>query len=98
MQTCHRVSQHQISEDVTAHLVELEIVEEIVEFPVLLLFFQLVVELLQSVQSQLGLVVDVDLQGLRWEDQCHTPACRGKHTHALHELFASHSDLFGQSG
>lgn len=46
------------------HLVELERVKQLVQLPVLLLLLELDVVLLQTVQRQLGLVVDVDLQRL----------------------------------
>lgn len=43
-------------------LVELELIEEVVELAVLLLLLQLNVVLLETVEGELGLVVDVDLQ------------------------------------
>ena len=46
------------------HLVELELVEEVVEFSVLLLLLELEEVLLKTVQGQLGLVVDVDFERL----------------------------------
>lgn len=48
-----------------AYLVELEVVEQVVELPVLLLLVELEEVLLQTVQGELGLVVDVDLKRLR---------------------------------
>jgi hypothetical protein len=45
-------------------LVELERVEELVELAVLLLLLELDVVLLQTVQRELGLVIDVDLKRL----------------------------------
>jgi hypothetical protein len=45
-------------------LVEFEGVEEVVEFAVLLGFGEADKELLETVQGQLGLVVDVNLEGL----------------------------------
>jgi hypothetical protein len=48
-----------------AHLVELELVEEVVEFSVLLLLLELEEVLLKSVQGQLGLVVNVDFKRLQ---------------------------------
>ena len=46
-------------------LVELEGIEQLEELPVLLRVLQLHVVLLQTVQGQLGLVVDVDFHGLQ---------------------------------
>jgi len=48
-------------------LVELEVIEEVVELPVLLALIKLDVELLKTVQGQLLLVVDVDLEGVLHE-------------------------------
>lgn len=48
----------------TADLVELERVEQVVELPVLGVFLDLDEVLLQSVQGELGLVVNVDLKRL----------------------------------
>lgn len=48
-------------------LVELQSIHEVKELPVLLLVLQLHVVLLEAVQSQLCLVVDVDLHRLRRE-------------------------------
>lgn len=45
-------------------LVELEVVEQVVELSVLLLLLELEEVLLQTVQGELGLVVDVDLERL----------------------------------
>ena len=50
--------------DKDTDLVELEVVEQVVELAVLFLFLELEVVLLQNVQIELGLVVDVDLEGL----------------------------------
>jgi hypothetical protein len=47
-----------------ADLVELEVVQELVELPVLFLLFKLEVVLLKTVEGQLGLVIDVDLEWL----------------------------------
>lgn len=47
-----------------AHLVELKVVEQVVELAVLAGLLELDKVLLQAVQGELGLVVDVDLQGL----------------------------------
>jgi hypothetical protein len=46
------------------NLVELEAVQEVVQFAVLGVFGQLDIVLLETVQGQLGLVVDVDLKRL----------------------------------
>lgn len=46
------------------YLVELQNVQQIEKFPVLLVVLQLDVVLLQAVQGQLGLVVHKDLHGL----------------------------------
>jgi len=43
-------------------LVELKLIKQLVELTVLLLFIQLDVVLLQTVESQLGLIVDVNLE------------------------------------
>jgi len=46
------------------NLVELQGIEEVVQLPVLLLLLKLDVVLLESVKSELGLVVDVNLERL----------------------------------
>jgi len=46
------------------HLVELEAVQQVVELSVLLALGELDKVLLKTVQSQLGLIIDVDLEGL----------------------------------
>ena len=46
-------------------LVELQRVEKVIQLSVLLLLLELDVVLLQSVQSELGLVIDVDLERLQ---------------------------------
>lgn len=46
------------------YLIELEHVEQFEQFLVLLVLLQIDVVLLQSVQRQLGLIVDVHLHGL----------------------------------
>lgn len=51
--------------DKDTDLVELEVVEEVVELAVLLAFLELEVVLLETMEGELGLVVDVDFQGLR---------------------------------
>jgi hypothetical protein len=51
--------------DENANLVELEVVQQVVQLPVLLTFRQLDEVLLQTVQGQLSLVVNVNLEGLR---------------------------------
>lgn len=73
-------------------LVELEIVEEVVELPVLLLLFELEEVLLETVEGELGLVVDVDLEGLHVSMDLK----REERTYTLHELFASRADLLGE--
>jgi hypothetical protein len=45
-------------------LVELEVVQELVQLPVLLLLLELEVVLLKTVEGQLGLVIDVNLEWL----------------------------------
>jgi hypothetical protein len=45
-------------------LVELEVVQKLVELPVLFLLLELEVVLLETVEGQLGLVIDVDLEWL----------------------------------
>ena len=45
-------------------MVELQVIQQVIELPVLLLLLQLEVVLLETVQGQLGLVIDVDLEGL----------------------------------
>jgi hypothetical protein len=77
--------------DKDAHLVELEVVEQVVELAVLLLLLELEVVLLKTVQGQLGLVVDVDLEGLRVRLKLWV-------TYALHELLAGGTDLLGEGG
>ena len=47
-----------------ADLVKLEVVEQIVELPVLFLLLELEEVLLKTMESQLGLVVDVDFEWL----------------------------------
>ena len=47
------------------HLVELQNVEQLEEFAVLLVVLQLDVVLLEAVKGQLGLIVDVDLHRLK---------------------------------
>jgi len=53
-----------MSPRVETHLVELEAVQQIVELSVLLALGELDKVLLKTVQSQLGLIIDVDLEGL----------------------------------
>jgi hypothetical protein len=48
----------------STNLVELEVVEQIVQLPVLLLLLKLEVVLLQTVQGEFRFVVDVDLERL----------------------------------
>jgi hypothetical protein len=62
MQTCH---QHTISlRNKGTDLVELEVVQELVQLPVLLLLLELEVVLLKTVEGQLGLVINVNLEWL----------------------------------
>lgn len=58
--------------DEDAHLVKLERVEQVVELAVLLLLLELEEVLLETVQRQLGLVVDVDLERLMSDGQLWT--------------------------
>ena len=51
------------------HLVELEAVQQIVELSVLLALRELDKVLLKTVQSQRGLIIDVDLEGLQGNSQ-----------------------------
>lgn len=50
-------------------LVEFQCVEQVVEFTVLLSFVETDKVLLQSMESQLGLVVDINLKGLQRQRQ-----------------------------
>lgn len=45
-------------------MVELEVVQELVQLPVLLLLLELEVVLLKTVEGQFGLVIDVNLEWL----------------------------------
>jgi len=58
-----------MSPRVETHLVELEAVQQIVELSVLLALGELDKVLLKTVEGQLGLVVDVNLEGLRVDGQ-----------------------------
>ena len=49
------------------HLVKLEFIEQLVELSVLLLLVELNVVLLKTVQSKLGLVIDINLEGVLHE-------------------------------
>lgn len=51
--------------DKDADLVEFEVVQQVVELPVLLPLLELEVELLKTVEGQLGLVIDVNFKGLQ---------------------------------
>lgn len=51
--------------DKDADLVEFEVVQQVVELPVLLPLLELEVELLKTVEGQLGLVIDVNFEGLQ---------------------------------
>lgn len=79
----------------TTDLVELEVVEQVVELPVLLLLLQLEVILLQTVQSELGLVIDVDFKRLNLSNPA--PELQPP-THVLHELLAGRADVLGEGG
>ena len=48
-------------------LVELEVVEQVIQLPVLLTLAQLDVILLQAMKGELGLVIDVDLKRILHE-------------------------------
>lgn len=50
---------------ICAHLVELEVVQEIIKLSVLGTLLKLDVMLLQTVQSELSLVIDVDFKRLK---------------------------------
>lgn len=50
--------------DKDADLVELELIEQVVQLSVLSVLGQLDVVLLETVQGELGLVIDVNLKGL----------------------------------
>jgi hypothetical protein len=67
MQTCDKVSNAQmpLMRRPCTHLVELEVVQQIIQLSVLGILLELDVVLLQTVQGELGLVVDKDFQGLR---------------------------------
>lgn len=58
--------------DKDADLVEFEIVQQVVELPVLLPLLELEVELLKTVESQLGLVIHVNFKRLRHINQLAT--------------------------
>lgn len=51
--------------DKDADLVEFKIVQQVVELPVLLPLLELEVELLKTVESQLGLVINVNFKRLQ---------------------------------
>lgn len=51
--------------DKDADLVEFEIVQQVVELPVLLPLLELEVELLKTVESQLGLVININFKRLQ---------------------------------
>ena len=48
-------------------LIELEIVEEIIKLSILFTFVELDIVLLQPVEGELGLIIDVNLQGILHE-------------------------------
>ena len=53
---------------IIGHLVELEYIEQFEKLPVLLAVLELDVVLLQTVQGQLGLIVDIHLHGILKQD------------------------------
>lgn len=55
--------------DKDADLVEFEIVQQVVELPVLLPLLELEVELLKTVEGQLGLIIDVNFKRLQHINQ-----------------------------
>lgn len=67
MKRLHYQNKHRCdpAQYILTNLVELEYVKQLKELLVLLIFLQLDVVLLQSVQGQLGLIVDVHLHGLK---------------------------------
>lgn len=67
-------------------LVELEIVQELIELPVLLALGQFNVVLLETVQSQLCLVVDIDLQGILHELLADGSSFLGQRSREHHDL------------
>ena len=78
----------------TTDLVELEVIQELVQLPVLLLLLELEVVLLKTVEGQLSLVIDVDLE---WLGVSSCLSIRERETtYRLHELFTSGSDLLGK--
>ncbi len=48
-----------------AYLIELQLIQDVIELPILLRFFQLAVVLEKPMKCQLRLVIDKDLQRLR---------------------------------
>ena len=79
-------------------LVEFQCVEQVVEFTVLLSFVETDKVLLQSMKSQLGLVVDINLKGL--QRQCQLQFTDGNigRCYILHEFLANGTDLLRQCG
>jgi hypothetical protein len=66
-------------------LVELEVVQELVQLPVLLLLLELEVVLLKTVEGQLGLVIDVNLEWLQVSSQ-HLTMMENKRTDCMNFL------------
>ena len=68
MQTCNRVSRVHQGKDwagTSTHLVEFEVVQQVIQLSVLGVLLELDIVLLQTMQGELGLVVNKDFQRLR---------------------------------
>jgi len=90
-----------MSPRVETHLVELEAVQQIVELSVLLALGELDKVLLKTVEGQLGLVVDVNLERLHVDVQESDDGLLRINfvttmAHVLHELFAGDSDFLSE--
>jgi hypothetical protein len=72
-------------------LIELKTVEEVIEFSVLLGFIELDAVLLQTVESELGLIVDVDFERIPHEFLADRP-------NLLRECGTEHHDLLLSRG
>lgn len=83
--------------DENADLVELEVVQQVVQLSVLGILLELDVVLLQTVQGELGLVVDKDFQGLRDVSEAFQ-GWANKTTHVLHKLSTGDSDFLAEGG
>lgn len=86
-----------------ANLVEFEVVQQVVKLSVLSALGELDEVLLQTVQSQLGLVIDVDLKGLNMRKEVGAKSTapdqqRDVWTHVLHELLARYSNFLSEGG